>query len=151
MIWGRTTTIAGSLISAVAVALISYGLHSYAANRAELAHDAAMATQKTRLEAQCLATQLATYGASHDYQNNLGDIDDRFNALRLSDAPGCVPIESPPRRLDARRSQSAKLPRPHGARVGPLLEIARDADRERAKRRGLQAWIRSSCAPKDLP
>lgn len=127
--------------SVTLIALI--GLHSLRVAYIKSAHETELKEQKDALEKACQSAKLITYEVSDDYQKNLTAIDGHLSSVLLrQQTPVCIPITDASSGRDAGQSERPVIHRSHGVDARRLLELAADADKERAQRRACQAYVK---------
>ncbi len=109
---------------------------------------AALAAQAAQINHQCQMDKQLTAEVSHEYENQVNDLNGQLAALKRVRPRTCViplPSALAANRFNAGVSTS-KLPVAHGVTSDALVDLAGDCEKTRLELNGLQDFVRKTWA-----
>lgn len=129
------------ILSSMATAALSYMLHSLDVNRIESNHRQELSKQATALNNECAKDKAITEGVSNEYQKHLGDLNKRYNALRVQHSR-CVAVSTSGAPYGHNATPTGGLSKQNGVTSESLLEFARDCEQVRGQLIGCQSFLK---------
>lgn len=120
-------------IVAIVTALGAFGLHSLDVQWLKSNQESALDEQKTAIVSQCTKAQETAEGVSHDYQNQLTNLNRQLDSLRTRTT--CVPIAP----TSPGYSSAAGQPKP--VNEGAIYDLAGEGEKYRIQLIGCQDFI----------